>query len=69
MNVKNAQLAQRYLQLVKNRYSEPSNEKILGSFITEMFPEPSKLRTEGQLKSLQSSKEKAKGLPTKSIYW
>ena len=35
--LKNAQLAERYLQLAKERYSEPANEKILGSFITEAF--------------------------------
>ena len=36
---KNAQLAERYLQLVKDRYTEPKDEKILGSFITEALPE------------------------------
>ena len=34
--LKNAQPAEQYLQLVKERYSEESaDEKILGSFITE----------------------------------
>ena len=36
----NAQLAERYLQLVKDRYTEPKDEKILGSFIIEALSEP-----------------------------
>ena len=46
--LENEQLAERYLQLVKERYSEPPNEKIFGSFITEAFPKPSTSRTERQ---------------------
>ena len=45
--LKNAQLAERYLQLVKECYSKPANEKILGSFIAKAFSEPLASRTEG----------------------
>ena len=46
--LKNAQLAERYLQLVKERYTEPKDEKILGSFITEALPEPADVQTNKQ---------------------
>ena len=58
--LKNVQLAERYLQLVKKRYSEPANEKILGSFSTEALPEPSSSRTEGQPKVYNGKKKKQK---------
>ena len=58
--LKNVQLAERYLQLVKKRYSEPANEKILGSFSTEALPEPSSSRTVGQPKVYNGKKKKQK---------
>ena len=65
-SLKNVQLAERYLQLVKECYSKPANEKILGSFIPKAFSEPLASRTEGQPKVC--NREKKKGLPTKSRY-
>ena len=59
-NVKNAQLAEPYLQLVKKRYSEPGNEKILGSFITVVFPKPSTSHSEEQAKVYNGAKKKQK---------
>ena len=44
--LKSAQLAERYLKLVQERYTEPTNEKILGSFVTEVLPEPSASKSE-----------------------
>ena len=58
--LKNVQLAERYLQLVKEHYSEPANEKILGFFSTEGLPEPSSSRTEGQPKVYNGKKKKQK---------
>ena len=58
--LKNTKLAERYLELVKGRFSEPVNEKILGSFITEVFPEPSTTRTEGRPKVCNGTKKKQK---------
>jgi len=54
--LKNAQLVERYLQLVKDRYTEPKDEKILGSFITEALPE----LVQTKKKEAASSKEKQK---------
>ena len=56
--LKNVPLAEQYLQLVKKGYSEPANEMIIGSFITEAFPEPLTLRTEGQPKVCNRAKKK-----------
>ena len=58
--VKYAELAERYLQLVKERYSKPANEMILSSFITEAFPKPSTSRTEGQPNVCNGAKKKQK---------
>ena len=44
--LKNAQLAKPYLKLVQERCTEPTNEKILGSFVTEALPEPSTSQSE-----------------------
>ena len=44
--LKSAQLAERYLKLVQERYTEPPNEKILGSFVNEALPEPSTSQSE-----------------------
>lgn len=56
--LKNVQLAERYLQLVKECYSRPANEKILGSFIAKVFSEPLASRTEGQPKVCNGVKKK-----------
>ena len=56
--LKNVPLTEQYLQLVKKGYSEPASEKIIGSFITEAFPEPLTLRTEGQPKVCNRAKKK-----------
>ena len=37
--LKNIQLAEKYLELVKERYTEPKNEEILGSFVNEIDEE------------------------------
>ena len=44
--LKSAQLAERYLKVVEERYTERTNEKILGSFVTETLPEPSTSQSE-----------------------
>ena len=56
--LKNAQLAERYLQLAKERYTKPTNEKMLGAFITEAFPEQSKSRTKNQPTVRNGTKKK-----------
>ena len=56
----NEQLAGWYLQVVKERYSDPANEKIGGSFITKAFPEPSTSRIEGRRKVYNGAKKKQK---------
>ena len=58
--LKNAQLAEWYLQFVKECYSKPANEKILGSFINEAFSEPTTSCTEGQPKICNGAKKKQK---------
>ena len=37
--LKNTELADKYLELVKERYTEPKNEEILGSFVNEIDEE------------------------------
>ena len=37
--LKNTQLAEKYFELVKERYTEPKNEEILGSFVNEIDEE------------------------------
>lgn len=67
--LKNVQLAERYLQLVKEGYLEPANEKILCSFSTEALPEPSSSHTEGQPKVYHGKKKKQKdSQPNWDIY-
>ena len=58
--LKNTQLAERYLQLVKECYSKPANEKILGYFIAKAFSEPLASRTEGQPQVCNGAKKKKK---------
>ena len=58
--LKNAQLAERYLQLVKQRYSEPATEKLLGSFTPEVLSEPPTSRIQEQPKECNGAKKKQK---------
>ena len=34
--MKNTQLAERYIELVRERYTEPKNEEILGCYVIEI---------------------------------
>ena len=56
--LKNAQLAERYLQLFKENYSEPAYKKLLGSFITDNFLKPSTSHTKNKLKVCNEAKQK-----------
>lgn len=38
--IKNHMIMDRYIDLVKHRYTEPKNETIMGSFLTRAVPEP-----------------------------
>ena len=58
--LKNAQLAERYLQLVKQRYSEPATEKLLGSFTAEVLSEPPTSHIQEQPKECNGAKKKQK---------
>ena len=53
--LKNAQLAERYLQLFKENYSEPAYKKLLGS---NNFLKPSTWHTKNQLKVYNEAKQK-----------
>ena len=54
---KDAQLAERYLKFVQERYTEPHNEEILGSFVSEALPEPSTSQSENHGVRKESKKK------------
>ena len=58
--LKNAQLAERYLKLVQERYMEPNNEKILWSFVTEALVEASISQSENHGVRMGSKKKTQK---------
>ena len=48
--LKNSKLGEKYLELVKSKYTEPKNEEILGCFVTEAEETENPFRNENQIR-------------------